>query len=129
MSCLAAPSAGEARERLGELVAVYRAGLCAPLPLSPKTSCVYAEKRRGGSPATAARLRAAGEWRRNFEGRDIGEFDDPETRRVWGDVPLDPLLAAPARPDLAWAEEGSMFGQLARVVWDPLIGAERTVVS
>ena len=129
MSCLAPPSAGEARARLADLVAVYRAGLCAPLPLSPKTSCSYAEKRRGGSPATAARLKAATEWRRSFEGRDIGEFDDPETRRVWGDVPLDPLLVAPARPDLAWAEEASMFGQLARIVWDPLLGAERTVTS
>ena len=74
MSCLAAPSAGEAQERLAELVAVYRAGLCSPLPLSPKTSCVYAEKRRGGSPATG--LPAQGRH------RVAPELRGPRHRRV-----------------------------------------------
>ena len=94
-----------------------------PLPLAPKTSGAYAEKRRGGSPVAASTLKAEGEWRRNYQGREIGEFDDPEHLRVWGDRPLDALLVAPARADLAWAEEGTLFGQLARIVWEPLLVA------
>ncbi len=127
MSCLAAPAQDDALAVLAELVAVYRAGLCSPLPLAPKTSCAYAERRRAGSPVRASELKAATEWQRTYEGRAIGEHDDAETRRVWGDGSFGPLTQAPARADLAWAEEGSLFGQLARVVWEPLLGAERIV--
>ena len=129
MSLLVVPSPADASARLAELVAVYRAGLESPLPLAPKTSGVYAEKRHGGSPVAASTLKAEGEWRRTYQGREIGEHGEAEHLRVWGDRPLDALLAAPARPDLAWAEEGTLFGQLARVVWEPLLSHERIVTA
>jgi exodeoxyribonuclease V gamma subunit len=127
MSCLVAPQPDEARAVLDALVQIYRAGQCEPLPLTPKASCAYAEKRRSGSPVKASQVKAAGEWRRRFDDRMIGDFDDAEHRRVWGDVELDVLLAQPARSDLPWVEEASRFGQLARAVWDPLLSAETVV--
>ena len=74
-------------------------------------------------------MKAEGEWRRSYQGREIGEFADPEHLRVWGDRPLDALLVAPARADLAWSEEGTLFGQLARTVWEPLLSHERIVTA
>jgi exodeoxyribonuclease V gamma subunit len=129
MSCLTVESAAAALTHLAELVAVHRAGLEGPLPLSPRTSCAYAQKRRGGSPVHASTVLAAGEWRKSLDGREIGEFDEPEHVRVWGAVPLDALTVVAARADLAWAEEGTLFGQLARVVWEPLLANERTVTA
>ncbi|MGZ4502257.1 MAG: exodeoxyribonuclease V subunit gamma [Nocardioidaceae bacterium] len=126
MSCLVAPPAEVAREVLGELVALYRAGQREPLPLAPKTSCSYAEKRRAGSPVKASQAKAATEWRKNFDGRDIGEYDDADHARVWGDAPFQALLTGHAREG-AWAEEDTWFGQLARTVWDPLLTAETVV--
>ncbi len=127
LSLLSAPPAEEARAVLGSLVEVYRCGQREPLPFAPKTSCCYAEKRRTGSPPSASATKAGYEWRKSFDGRDIGEFDDLDHARVWGEAPFSALLTPPARADLAWPEEGTRFGQLARVVWDPLLTAEAVV--
>jgi exodeoxyribonuclease V gamma subunit len=129
MSCLTPPPADRAGAALADLVAVYRAGMSGPVPLSPKTSSVYAEKRRRGSSVPDSTNKAATEWSRTYEGREIGECADPENRRVWEDGTPGGLLAAAPRADLPWAEEESLFGQLARTVWDPLLAAERTVQS
>jgi exodeoxyribonuclease V gamma subunit len=129
LSQLVPPSRADAVARLAELVAVYRAGLESPLPLAPRTSGAYADKRHRGSPVAASTLKAEGEWRRSYQGREIGEFGDAEHLRVWGDRPLGALLAAPVRADLAWSEEGTLFGQLARVVWEPLLSCERIVTA
>jgi exodeoxyribonuclease V gamma subunit len=129
LSQLVAPSPADATARLAELVAVYRAGLESPLPLAPKTSGAYADKRFRGSPVAASTVKAEGEWRRAYQGREIGEFSDAEHLRVWGDRPLDALRVAPARADLPWVEEGTLFGQLARVVWEPLLAHERIVTA
>ncbi len=118
------PDAGRAAAALDDLVALYRLGRRQPLPLSPRTSCCYAEKRRSGSPPGACQAKASTEWRRSFDGRDIGEHDDVDHRRVWGDAPFEALLGEPARADLAWPDEDSLFGQLARIVWQPLLDAE-----
>ncbi len=127
MSALVAPPAQDARDLLDQLVRLYRAGLREPLPLSPKSSASYAQKRSVNSPIKASQIKAAQDWRRYYDGRAIGDFNDTEHRRVWGDVDLAVLLQAPARDGLPWAEEGSWFGQLARTVWDPLLTAETTV--
>jgi exodeoxyribonuclease V gamma subunit len=125
MSALTAPTAEEARALLNTLVRLHRLGLCAPLPLSPKTSCCYAEQRRTGSPPRAAEAKAAGMWRKSLgDGREIGDFDDPEHRRVWGDVWLADLLTGPARPGEEHEDEPHRFGQLARQVFGPLLDHE-----
>jgi exodeoxyribonuclease V gamma subunit len=119
-----------ARAELGSLVAVYAAGLCEPLPLPPKTAEAYAARRHQGSGPHAATLAARDAWRRSYDGREIGEFDDPAHVVVWGDATLDALLApvmdAPAHPARsgAWPEEEHRLGVLARTVWAPLLSAE-----
>jgi exodeoxyribonuclease V gamma subunit len=124
MAALAPPAPEDALAALTTLVGLYRRGLCEPLPLAPKTSCVYAERRRAGSPPAGAVAKAAGQWRRSLnDGREIGDFDDAEHRRVWGDARLADLLE-PSRPGEPFADEPHRFGQLARQVWDPLLGHE-----
>ncbi len=125
LSRIDAPPPDAAREVLDGLVALYRLGRREPLPLAPATSCSYAEKRRSGSPPGACAARAGLEWRRSHDGGDIGEHADVHHVRVWGDAPFDALTRAPARTDLGWADEGSWFGQLARLVWEPLLAVER----
>jgi len=125
MSALAAPDADEARAVLTTLVRLHRAGLCAPLPLAPKTSCTYAEQRRKGSPPRAAQAKAAFDWRKQLgDGREFGDFDDPEHLRVWGRARLDELAREPSRAGEAYDDEPHRFGQLARQVFEPLLEHE-----
>jgi len=125
MSFLNGPTQVEATAALDTLVGLYRRGLCEPLPLTPKTSCLYAERRRAGSPPAGAVVKAATEWRRTLgDGREIGEFDDPEHRRVWGDARLRDLLGQRAVAGEPFDDEPHRFGQLARQVWDPLLDHE-----
>ncbi len=72
--CWSSPSPADAAARLAELVAVYRAGLESPLPLAPKTSGVYAEKRHGGSPVAASTAEG--------RGRVAAQLPGPGDRRV-----------------------------------------------
>jgi exodeoxyribonuclease V gamma subunit len=124
MSCLTGVGADDARRALDSLVAVYRRGLRGPLPMPPAAACAYADARRQRGPAVAAK-KAASSWRRKLGDREIGEFDTPDHRRVWGDAPFDRLLAAAAPdPGLAHADEPHLFGQLAQLVWQPLLAAE-----
>lgn len=125
MSALTAPTPEEARSILLTLLAVRRAGLVAPLPLAPKTSCVYAENLRKGSPPAGAVARAAQEWRKQLkDGREFGDFDDVWHRRVWGESVLRDLLDEPARVGEEHADEPHRFGQLARQVFGPLLANE-----
>jgi exodeoxyribonuclease V gamma subunit len=126
VSRLAPPNQPTARALLESLVALYLHGQCEPLPLSPNTSCAYAVKRAGGSPPVASQEWAGRQWRKDFDGREIGDFDDADHRRVWGDAQFRVLLGEPADPgDADWPDEPTRFGQLARRVWDPLLAAER----
>ena len=125
LSRLSAPGTDQARELLADLVALYRAGQRAPLPLAPKTSGTYAERRSRNVPVKPAQKNAERDWRTNYQGRDIGEHDDTYHRQVWGDASFDVLLAEPADPDAPHADEGCRFGQLARTLWDPLLAFER----
>ena len=125
MSALGAPTAEEACEILASLVRIHRAGLREPLPLVAKTSGAYAEHRAKGSPAKAAEAKAAGEWRKQLgDGREFGDFDDPEHLRVWGKAPLSKLLTLPPCPGEQYDDEPHRFGQLARQVFDPLLRHE-----
>jgi exodeoxyribonuclease V gamma subunit len=125
MSALGAPTAEEACEILASLVRIHRAGLREPLPLVAKTSGAYAEHRAKGSPAKAAEVKAAGEWRKQLgDGREFGDFDDPEHLRVWGKAPLSKLLTLPPCPGEQYDDEPHRFGQLARQVFDPLLRHE-----
>ncbi|MDO9377786.1 MAG: exodeoxyribonuclease V subunit gamma [Nocardioidaceae bacterium] len=125
MALLAAPSQTDAARLLASLVALYRQGRRGPVPFSPRTSCAYAEKRERGTSPTVSIQAARSEWRRRLDRREIGDFDDPSHRLVWGDAELDALLADPPDPsDTSWADEPHRFGQVARAVWSPLLAHE-----
>jgi exodeoxyribonuclease V gamma subunit len=127
MSALTAPEPEQARRILATLVRLHRVGLSEPLPLAPKTSGAYAEHRWKGSPPRAAEVKAAAEWRKQLaDGREFGDFDDPEHRRVWGSSRLPDLLREPPRPDEEHADEPHRFGQLARQVFEALLANEAT---
>nr|WP_269329303.1 exodeoxyribonuclease V subunit gamma [Kineosporia babensis] len=122
-----------ARQALGELVGVYRSGLCAPLPLTLKTSAAYAERRFRGTRPDAAGREAAKAWNAGKSKRGApypGEQSDPEHHLVFGeDVDFSFLLAAPPAPDEqgeGWMmDEPHRFGRLSRRIWDRLLAAER----
>ena len=98
-SHLAGVSAADAVRHLDDLVEAYRAGMGIPLPLPPKAAAVYAAKRRAGVSVLVAQTQAGKEWRRSgSDQREMGEFDDADHLRVWGEVHLDALLASPAGP-------------------------------
>lgn len=125
MSALTPPDQDQARAVLATLVRLHRAGLCAPLPLVPKTSCAYAEQRAKGSPSRAAQAKASSEWRKQLsDGREFGDFDDPEHLRVWGRGPLEDLLREPVVAGEPYDDEPHRFGQLARQVFGPLLEHE-----
>jgi exodeoxyribonuclease V gamma subunit len=84
----------DARRHLCELVSLYRAGLCAPLPFFPKTSWAWVDK--GESAAFAA-------WQGGFD--RAGEQDDPYVSTAW--------RGAPPRFD-------AYFDAVARAVFEPL---------
>lgn len=108
-----------ARSTLASLIDVYRRGLCAPLPLPPRTACAYAERRLQSGPDASAKY-ASREWRSSGSDGDYGEFDDASNRRVWGDATFDALLASPADG----TGEPHLFGELAKRVWGPLLEVE-----
>jgi exodeoxyribonuclease V gamma subunit len=125
MAGLVPPTQEDAVAILTTLVGLYRRGLCEPLPLTPKASSAYAERRRAGSPAAGAVARAATQWRASRkDGSEFGEFEDPGHRRVWGDARLRDLLGQPAVAGEPFDDEPHRFGQLARQVWDPLLDHE-----
>ena len=90
-STLTAPA--DAAAVLEQLLELYDAGLCAPLPLATKTSAAYAEARLGGDSPEQALLSAERAWTSDFG----GDRDDKHYQYVWGEgAPLQALLAEPA---------------------------------
>ncbi|MDQ4085351.1 MAG: exodeoxyribonuclease V subunit gamma [Actinomycetota bacterium] len=117
--------AQDACTHLDTLVQIYRTGLTFPLPLPPKTSCGYAEKRADGKSPFAAAKYAGYAWRQKGYGpEEQGEFDDVHHRLVWGDAQMQALLDHAPEPDGTYPEEPHLFGQLARRLWSPLLAAE-----
>lgn len=121
-STLGGVTPAEAREHLAELVALRDEGLRAPLPLALETSEQWALYSRKGQ-AGAAEDRAGGAWTH----RDFGERLHPAHVLVWGDgAGLEVLTAAAPSDPPRVVGETTRFGELARLVWDPLVRAERT---
>jgi exodeoxyribonuclease V gamma subunit len=107
---------------LAQLLELYDAGLCEPLPLATKTSAAYAEARLGGNSPEQARESAQKAWTSDFG----GDRDDKHHQYVWGEgAPLEALLAEPARDEERWSGEPSRFGALACLLWAPLRDAEQ----
>ena len=117
-------SVTDARDALEELVALYRAGLCSPLPIPLKTAAAYAERREHSDTPTA-RKGAEQEW-------VTGEQDDPEHVLLYGAAaPLTVLTTQrpePGEGGPGWhRDETDRFGLLARRLWGRLLDAEVTV--
>jgi exodeoxyribonuclease V gamma subunit len=124
----------DALATVAELVALYRIGLRAPLPLALKTGAAYALRRSQQHRVPAARTAAEAEWLEKQLGnqRRRGEREDPEHVLVHGpDAPFAVLLAETPGDDEAgdgWAmDEDERFGRLARRLWTRLLAAERQV--
>jgi exodeoxyribonuclease V gamma subunit len=125
LSRLRGVDADQARARLGELITLYREGLCRPLPIPPATAHGYAERRHRGIGPRPSETYAGKAWRSGSGQKQFGDFDDTHHRTVWGEADLAALLAEPPDPaDPEWPEEPHRFGQLARRVWSPLLAAE-----
>lgn len=98
----------DAVDRLADLVDLFRAGWCAPLPFFPETSLVYAERLlRRGEDASEARMAAEKVWR----GSDFAAGDGDDAYNQLAFRGRDPLL-------------GAGFAELARRVYEPLLLAE-----
>ena len=110
-------SVDEAAELLRDLVAMYDAGMCAPLPLPLKTGHAMAKRRRSGN-AAAERRDAEFTWLSN---KFPGENDDAAHVAVWGTgAPLDVLLGDP-RPGEERDGEDTRLGALALRLWQPML--------
>jgi len=119
-STLTAPA--DAAAVLEQLLELYDAGLCEPLPLATKTSASYAEARLGGNTPEQARESAQKAWTSDFG----GDRDDRHHQYLWGErAPLEALLAAPARDGEQWPGEPTRFGALACRLWAPIRAAEQ----
>jgi exodeoxyribonuclease V gamma subunit len=115
---------------LDELVALYRTGLRAPLPVPAKTGGEYAFLRDKNNAAAGARVGAARKWLSSSQ--IPGEQADAEHVLVYGpDAPLTVLTEQPLQPGEGgdgWpADETDRFGLLARRLWGRLLDAETTV--
>lgn len=104
---------------LGDLVTIFDAGHCEPLPLPLKTSYAWAERRyRGKDPVKYA----SDKWKSNNFHQ--GEDCEPAHVRVWGfKAPFDVLLGPP-QPGLEMPGEDTRLGALAARLWLPALAAE-----
>ncbi len=102
---------------LADLVAMYDAGMCEPLPLPLKAGHEWALRHR--SPQVARIKAAEFKWK---SGTYPGEDADPEQVMVWGrGCALETLLEQEPRPGEEIEGETTRFGALARRLWVPMI--------
>lgn len=107
----------DAADVLRDLVAMYDAGMCAPLPLPLRTAHAWASRRRPGNDV-AVRRDAEFKW---LSQRFPGENDDAAHVAVWGTgAPLDVLLGGP-RPGEERDGEDTRLGALAMRLWQPML--------
>jgi exodeoxyribonuclease V gamma subunit len=107
----------EAAELLVDLVAIYDAGMCEPLPLPIKTCFAWAEKRN--SPEAARRRAASYKWASD---RYPGEDADPEQVLVWGAAaPLERLLESAPLDGEEREGETTRLGALSCRIWEPMM--------
>lgn len=103
---------------LRDLVAIYDAGRCEPLPLPLKTSLEWARARQFDDPVPERG--AESEWR--------FEKDGAEHVEVWGPAaPLQVLLDPPRPDEVAVRGETTRLGAYASRLWQPLLDAERRI--
>ena len=127
-STLRPVSAEVAGRLIRQYVALYRDGLRAPLPVSPRSSEAYAVRRSSGTPPQLARSEAARQW--NDAWKVPGEqSDDAHTLLFGAAEPFEVLLREAASAEdyfQGWPrdEEGDRFGVLSRRLWGPLLGYE-----
>ncbi|SHK29106.1 DNA helicase/exodeoxyribonuclease V, gamma subunit [Pseudonocardia thermophila] len=109
-----------ARAVLADLVELAAMGRCTPLPLPTFAGCTYAKVRHaGGEPYDALE-----EAKRAWSAGAGAEQSDPAHRRVWGeDADAEAVFAEPGPP----GGEPTLFGTLARRLWEPLLRAEDLV--
>ncbi|MEO7351746.1 MAG: exodeoxyribonuclease V subunit gamma, partial [Marmoricola sp.] len=106
-----------ATELLRDLVGMYDAGQCEPLPLPLKTGHAWAARRRPGNDM-AVRRDAEFKWLSN---KFPGENDDAAHVAVWGPgAPLDVLLGEP-RSGESYDGETTRLGALALRLWRPML--------
>ena len=105
-------------ELLRDVVRLYDAGMCEPLPLPLKTGLGWATKVRGTSDA-ASRAAANQAWSGSRFGN---ENEDPFHVRVWGpDAPLEVLLTAPPAPGEEVEGQSTRLGALSVTLWRPIL--------
>ncbi|CAM5728723.1 exodeoxyribonuclease V subunit gamma [Mycolicibacterium aubagnense] len=103
---------------LRDLVAIYDAGRCEPLPLPLKTSLEWARARQFDDPVPERG--AESEWR--------WEKDGAEYVEVWGPgAPMHVLLDPPRPDEVAVPGENTRLGAYASRLWRPLLDAERRI--
>jgi exodeoxyribonuclease V gamma subunit len=96
-------------ERLAELVELFDAGLCEPLPIACKTSAAFAHALRSGGDAVKAATR---EWKTEWS--FPREDEEPEHELVFGEcLTFEQLLSETA------------FDAYARRLWDPVLEWEQ----
>jgi exodeoxyribonuclease V gamma subunit len=109
----------DALERLRDLVRLFDAGMCEPLPLPIRTGHAWAEQRLRGANDQACRSEANKVWSQRLH-----ENEDADHVRVWGpEAPLDLLLAAPPGPGEDVEGESTRLGALALRLWKPVLEA------
>ncbi len=111
-------SVDEARTLLADLVAIYDAGMCEPLPLPLKTGHTWAS-----SNPRSARFKAEKPWAKDRFG---AENQDEAHIRVWGrDTPLATLLEQRPLPGEEWPDQSTRLGALASRLWTPILERAR----
>lgn len=107
------------RALLRDLVAIYDAGRCEPIPLPIKTSYAWALARHcGDDPVRAATLK----WRTD---RYPGDDQEHAHVRAWGrDARLTELMQ-PLRSGEEYPGEDNRLGAFAARLWLPLLRAEQ----
>jgi exodeoxyribonuclease V gamma subunit len=104
---------------LSDLVAIYDAGRCEPIPLPIKTSYAWAAARHcGDDPMREASFR----WKSE---RYPGEDAAPAHVRAWGKNARLTDLMQPVRPGEEYDGEDNRLGAFAARLWLPMLRAER----
>lgn len=107
---------------LRDIIRLRDMGLREPLPIAPTASAVYAQRRWQGATVDQA-CEAAEEAFGGGAGALFGDFTDRSLRYVWGpQVRLRDWHNQPAEGD--GAGERTRFGELARLMWDPVLANE-----
>jgi len=119
---LLGPAIEEPRVLLEDLVAIYDAGRCEPLPLPVKTSYAWASARvLGDDPVEPARS----VW---HPGRFDGEDAAPAHVRVWGQHAALERLLGPVPAGEEIDGESTRLGALSARLWLPMLRCERAVL-